>query len=257
MELVHAVVVSSISRNEQPQLKLCFTNNLYVWQQQQQLQLDSDNNNNNNTFMLEDLCVSLQLQRLESLRLPEVFQPQRYGAAMLVADNNNNNNNNNSGSTSSSLLAVCIYKAKHQKSRHLSYRSVLQSTTDHYNITGRVVVAGVVSLLPNTLVAQDEQVLFFSYVRITMVGPPPPPPRLFLYLSNRTNEWQQQVNESQDLFVSMGGDGSFSQRGRFQRQWPHPTVNIADYAAKGGGYWLLWCSNCNLTLAIAPLVPLA
>ena len=292
-------LLSSIG-DPQQQLELCFTNNLYAWQQlhqQQQQQHYSDNetvpsdlgiNNTfhleldslSNDFLLVTFCVSLEQRQDQSRWLPDAFQPRRYGAAILVANNKRMAGRSSSTSPSSSLLAFCMYNPQHQESLHLSYRSVWQSTTDLYNISGTVTAEGVVSLSSNNnnsssnnnnnntnsnalLVPRDEQVLFFSNAQITttMVGP------LSLYLTNRTtttttnSEWPQ-VNASQDIFVFMsdgdgGGDGSFSQRGTFQRRWPHPTVNIADYAAKGGGYWLLWCSDCALTLAIAPLLPVA
>ena len=127
-----------------------------------------------------------------------------------------------------------------------TWRTVLERTTEEYDISGSVVLQGRVTMSSATGQATDEPSLIFRSIEML-----PQSPSLYLYLTTRSS-WMR-FDES-DVFVGIPDgdpnfpDGSFSMQGNFRMTFDDTNVNVREYC-RDGCYWYLWCDIFTVTLA--------
>ena len=215
------------------EMKLCFTNNIYFFEDSRQKKnKDYENNDAYYTFCVNGIHTS---SSKKTYSLSSNFDPQKFGAAVLLSMD---------GYTS---FGDCIYEEKYQRSLYSTLgNTTLQSTTDDYYITGSIRISGKVGRTFSTLELKDVPTIKFLDIQMH-----PIPPALYLYLTNRPNWIRFNPN---DIFVSIPGnphdgfpEGSFNYEGTYSIDWPHDdTIDIQNFK---NGYWYLWCETFAIVLA--------
>ena len=166
------------------------------------------------------------------------------------------NVNNHAHPRQQQLLGSVIYNRLAQVSLRPTFRSTWNSSTDDYDIRGKLWARGQVRLHNNN---NDGPYVTDNYVLamedLSMV---PLSPALFLYLTNRTRWWR--LNQETDWYVPMSYESAdfppetVHAEGSYRIPWGHSDadVDIAEVAASGG-FWYLYCTTFTVTLAYAEL----
>lgn len=202
---------------------ICFTNNLYVFQQS-----------------LSGITVEPEIggtptstdcfgpENLETVR------PQDYGAVVLLDPENE-------------IVSSLFYLPAAQESIYATNRAILVSVTDVYNITGTIWVRGEVAFNSFTGEATDKRILEFQDIRMV-----PMPPSLFLYITNRDAWMAHDPEEDAFIYIHSSDDssleyppGSFFEEGTYHQDWDE-AVNATHFAR---GNFYLWCDVFTITLA--------